>query len=148
MAKQFNYYIDTNALETLAVTVTHNLGSTPIINMTSVNTVSDDETYLSIYNPIIVSVEVVDPNNTLVTFSGAFTGWFRAIAGDLNDSQMEFINIKNDVNFIFKQLDLRATGSRLTQLGELFTVQMQGIQSQLAAMTVQLTTLTNRVNNL
>ena len=147
MAKQFDLYIDTAVLTEIVV-VNHNLGGYPIINMTKVDPISGDETYLSLYDPIIVSALIVDTNNIKVTFSGPFTGHLRAIVGDLDDLWQELVCIKNDINFIFKQLDLRAPSSRLSQLGTLVTQQMEALKNQIAAQATQLTTLTNRVNNL
>ncbi len=150
MARQYEQYIDTS-IHGSVVIVDHNLEAYPIVSflrVTDPGLEEEKQTLISLFDPILTELEVLNHNQVKVTFSGLFTGYFRAFKGDVQDIGSRLDDIEEDVDFIYDQLDTRVLTNRWAQMNALRDSQIADLKALITEQAVKFETLKNRVDRL
>jgi hypothetical protein len=145
--KRFEMYLDTS-IYGMIITVRHGLSGYPIPSLLRVDTVTNTQKYLSLYDPAIVSIEPLNQQEAKLTFASPFTGYIRFYEADVTDLLQRILDLEDDVSYIYKQLDLRVVTTRWTQMNSYHDTQIQDLTNQITELKGQIELLNNRLNSL
>jgi hypothetical protein len=150
MSRQYEQYVDT-ALVGLTSPIDHYLDGYPFASLLRIEDPglpTEKHTLISLYDPVVAEIEVLNSNQIKITFSAPFTGYVRFFLGDSTDLVSRTNELQADIDFIYGQLDERVMTTRWMQMNALRDNQLSTLKAELDALKASHESLKNKVDRL
>ena len=140
-------FLDTNSMG-LSIPIEHNLPATPSFFITE--KVGGETVYVSLMDPRIAEIKVVDKNVVSIVFAAAFQGYMtlEAVVTDRPSDHDRLLVLEEKISNQLALIESKASLDKLTQIASLFSGQISNLQDQINDLQSQINSIKDDLSRL